>query len=179
MKKKAFFIILPILCITICILCFGSTKDWSKKDLYIYDSSGQIIEKPHNWGNNGDIKLHSNLGGGYCDNCRDDYESGVTHKGVALGDDALEALSKYNLKGAYLQGVRDDGGELVDLEETIKKHSSFLISVYLDKKFNVLASEECIVDNHINYKYVISFFIKEGKIDSYVVNEFLDREESF
>lgn len=173
MKKKAYLIIFLVLCITISIFCFSNTKDWSKKDLYIYDSSGQIIEKPHNWGSDGDIWLHSNLGGSWCVNCRDDCESGVTHKGVALGDDALEALSKYNLKGAYLIGAGEDNGELIDLEEIIKKHSSFAIRVHLDKNFNVLVAEELIVDRRINYKYDILFEVKDGKIRSYTVNEFV------
>jgi hypothetical protein len=173
-KKKSFLIIFLILCIAVCIFCFSNTKDWSKKDLYIYDSSGQIIEKPHNWDNDGDRRLHAFLGSAYCENCREDRESGITRKGVALGDDALEALSKYNLEGAFLAGVGEDSGELADLEEAIKKHSAFTIVFYLDKSFNALTQEE-LVDKQINYKYQISFHVKNGKIISYSVYEMLER----
>lgn len=176
MKKKSFLAIFIVLCITVCIFCFSNTKDWSKKDLYIYDSSGQIIEKPHNWKDDGDRKLHVYLGTSHCDNCREDTEYGKTHKGVALGDDAFEALSKYNLKGALLMGVGEDSGELADLEEAIRKYSSFTIGFYLDKGFNVVSREEIIAAKQTIYKYYISFFVKEGKILSYDVTEMLERE---
>lgn len=175
MKKKSFLIIFLILCITVCIFCFRNTKSWSKKDLYIYDSSGQIIEKPHNWKDDGDRKLHAYLGASHCDNCREDTENGKTHKGVSLGDDALEALSKYNLEGAYLMGVGEDSGELADLEEAIRKHSSLAIGFYLDKSFNVLSREELTAAKQTNHKYAISFSVKEGKILSYDVTEMLER----
>lgn len=154
-----------------CILCAciigtlflsacGATR-WSEKDLYIYDSDGGVIEEPHDCG----LWQHVSLGAGHCDGCREDIYDGVTNNGVAIGDSAIEALSRYNLAGAWYR-TNDEWFELKDIESAIIENENIYVFLWFDEHFNSIGRP-----SGNDFWYRVSFRIKDGEIASYDVQK--------
>lgn len=168
MKRKILFGfgILLIIIFVIVLFSYNNKNGWNKKDLYIYNLSGNIIERPHTWDEN--VPNHAILGTTHCDICKDiDNENAATHRGVKIGDDAIEALSKYNLNGAYYR-TNDGIKELTSIEEIIKQNKTVSIYIWLDKKFKVLEQP-----TNSDYKYQIEFFIRDKVIEEYAIKEII------
>lgn len=145
---------------------------WSEKDLCIYNSSGEVVIELHEEVE-GHTRKHAEFWG-YCDECKDvDRDDVFTYRGVARGDDALEALSKYNLDGAVYHAndssATDSDIKTVfneNLETIVNEKDSFVIYIFLDDDFNTVKREP-----GMEYKYRILFSVFDSKISNYNVTE--------
>ena len=164
---KRIIYILLIVGIFLSSCAFGNAKKWSLGDFNIYNSSGEVIDRPHPPYSGGVYYEHISLGSTHCDDCREDHRQGQTRKGVAIGDNAVEALSKYDLSGAYIRTGDYQSGiewhELETLEKTVSENTTFFIFVWLDDNFNSVGRPT----TDTSWKYVVSFLIRDNEIESY------------
>ncbi len=151
MKKKSIrtAIILYSTCLILALsACRGETGEkkkgvemWCMEDLQFYD----YAKKPVVALKNKDIVLTSDL---------------QTYRGVMLGDDAKEALSKYDLEDAYYEISAD-----VD-----NFAATYDISRELARKYEDVSAEEML--DHLGelpdyggaFYYIMPFYMKDGEI---------------
>lgn len=139
--KKIFTFLLVVMC-TISLYGCLHARGWNEKDFVFYNEEGDVIAQPDADGvTNTRIDLN---GAG---------EDAETYRGVKIGDDAKEALDKYNLIDSVFyiidneSGVQDirltewyrtlasDGEDLMSfLEEIEGKDCSVLFITYIYKQ---------------------------------------------
>lgn len=169
MKKLLALVMAMVLCLSFVGCAGGSSTAYSENDFIIYDKDGKVLERPT--ANNNEIYLSS-------------VDGGMTNKQVAVGDDAIEALEKYDLcygKSAY--SIGDDSPELltkdVDLDNLIKNEEQIAIILCFDKDYNSIDTME-MVETEVTPANMIGFLIENGKIEDFIIlcNNFTQEQSS-
>lgn len=171
--KKVIWCTLIVLALTIIVsaivfvVSLFYVEGWSEKDLCLYDSSGEVVIELHKMGSSrlGHVGFER-----ICDYCEDINKDNLyTHRDVTIGDNALDALKKYNLNGAYYR--KDDNYIEIkneDIESILSEDNIFSLSILFDENFNTLVREPGME----YYKYKVTFWIEYGVIEDYDVTSY-------
>ena len=135
--------------------------EYSEKDFLFYDENGKVIERL--------LDTKTNIG-------LSETEGGMTYRKVAIGDDAISALEKYDLcygKSAYSIGD-EDAVRLTkksDIKSAILTGDEVYIMICLDENYEavdlmaILEKQLMQVESKNPTTYLLfGFMIKEGKV---------------
>ena len=135
---------------------FSKVDPWCKEDFMLYDQDGKIIERL-TAGNDYEIDAWK-------------PEHGTTYRGVAVGDDAIEALKKYDLcygKAVYGASNADMPETLtsdIDVENLIITSEEEIIFIFaFDEEYNPIDCLSFIERGGVP-AYAFGFTIEGGKI---------------
>ena len=161
--KRMFIILLLIVFIFLvgCTNPSNKVEPWCEDDFLFYDAEGNIAQQPDE-----DTFYFIYVSS---------PEDGATHRGVCVGDDAIEALKKYDLSYCYgmaVYGNSDIGGILtadVDIETLITTTEEVIrFDFSFDKEYNPIDRVSSL-QSGINPPKELSFVVKDGKIFQIIV----------
>ncbi len=134
----------------------NKTEPWCEDDFLFYDKEGNIAQQPDK-----DSLYYIFVNA---------PEDGATHRGVSVGDDAIEALKKYDLSYCYgkaIYGTADMAEILtadVDIETLIATAEEEIVFDFsFDKEYNPIYRVTSL-QSGINPAKELRFVIKDGKI---------------
>lgn len=129
---------------------------WCDEDFFLYDDEGKIAQQP-------------DADSAYVVGAKTP-EDGATYRGVSVGDDAIEALKKYDLSYCYgtaTYGTRDWAEILtaeLDIETFITTtEGEIVFSFCFDKEYNPVHRMTSLQNGEIPCK-VLNFLINDGII---------------
>ena len=132
---------------------------WCAEDFLFYSKDGKIIKEDQATGN----RPYSVVA--------NDPKDGVTYRGVSVGDDAIEALKKYDISYCYDNAVYGVDGACkpltadVDIESYITTSEDLIwFKFKFDKEFNSTS-----VSTNDKSFFELRFAIKDGKISKIYV----------
>jgi hypothetical protein len=152
--KKIVSIAMAVLMCFLLVACGTAKKGYSEKDFLFYNKDGKIIDRP--------VESHNRIQLWLLED-----ENGMTYRQVAVGDDAITALEKYDLcygKSIYYVEWTDEAQRLtkdVDLESLILSGEEITIYMWFDENFEAI---DAMDDANYPPPYKLTFEICEGEI---------------
>ena len=163
MKRIFAFVLATIMCLSL-VSCGGSkAKAWNARDFMFYNEAGEVV-----------ARLSEDTGWLVLS------ENNVTHRQVAIGDDAITALKKYDLcygKSAYGSEEPQVLTKDVDLDGLIATGTEFMIIISFDKNYKPVDTMS-LVENNIDPSLMICFRITDGKIAQVLIAGSIEENES-
>jgi len=153
--KKIVALALAMMMCSCFVSCGSKVAPWGEDDFMLYGENGKIIERLSE--SNGYNLFAMSA------------EDGSTYRDVAVGDDAIQALKKYDLcydKAIYGAVEADMPERLtkdVDLEKTITSGDEIMLMFTFDENYKAVDAMALVESNTQPY-FMFGFGIKDGKI---------------